>query len=423
MKRGTTSLLALDPHRAAHQLREPLADRQAQARAAILPGRRAVHLAERLEQPVLLGRRNADAAVAHRHMQHQARTLGGGFRRLGQRDVHRDFAALRELHRVAGEVHHDLPQARHVANDGVGHVLLDEVAEVQAFRPGLGAEQFERLLDAGAQLEGMILQRHAAGFDLREVQDVIDDRQQRVAATADRLHAVALLVGQLRVEQQRGHAHHAVHRRADFMAHVREELGLRPRRFLQLLIQRNERRVAVHELLLAFAQRTHGVIALHLREIGARVVAHARDQLELVRQLHEVIVRAREEGVALARRLVLRREHDDGNVLRLRRGAVTLHQRQAARARHDQVLENHRRLDLDGDADRRGGIRAVVKVHRRFGREDAAHRFGDQRLVVHQQHHGPFGGRAACGIVGSERRFAHGKMELKCGVRDSIGCF
>ena len=41
--------------------------------------------------------------------------------------------------------------------------------------------------------------------------------------------ARALLVGQLRVEQQLGHADHAVHRRADLVAHVREERRLHVR--------------------------------------------------------------------------------------------------------------------------------------------------------------------------------------------------
>ena len=42
----------------------------------------------------------------------------------------------------------------------------------------------------------------------------------------DRLDVVALLGGQRGVEQQLGHAEDAVHRRADFMAHVGQELAL-----------------------------------------------------------------------------------------------------------------------------------------------------------------------------------------------------
>ena len=54
---------ALDRQVAAHQARQPPADHEPEARAAVLPGRRAVGLRERLEQPRLLLRGNADAGV------------------------------------------------------------------------------------------------------------------------------------------------------------------------------------------------------------------------------------------------------------------------------------------------------------------------------------------------------------------------
>src|SRR5690242_20894126 len=53
-------------HRAAHHLREPLADGQAQSGAAVLARGRGVDLAERFEQtPDAIGG-DADAGVAHR---------------------------------------------------------------------------------------------------------------------------------------------------------------------------------------------------------------------------------------------------------------------------------------------------------------------------------------------------------------------
>ncbi len=73
----------------------------------------------------------------------------------------------------------------------------------------------------------MRLHVHAPGLDLREVEDVVDDRQQRLAAVADRRRHVALVVGQQRVEQHAAHADHPVHRRADLVAHRREERTLR----------------------------------------------------------------------------------------------------------------------------------------------------------------------------------------------------
>ena len=73
----------------------------------------------------------------------------------------------------------------------------------------------------------MGLDVHAPGFDLGEVQDVVDDRQQRVTTVSDGRGKVALVVGELRVEQQAAHADHRVHRRADFVTHRRQERALR----------------------------------------------------------------------------------------------------------------------------------------------------------------------------------------------------
>ncbi len=64
-------------------------------------------------------------------------------------------------------------------------------------------------------------------FDLREVENVIDESDQRGAARAHDLGVLALFLGQLGVEQEVGHSHHTVHRRADLVAHVGQELALR----------------------------------------------------------------------------------------------------------------------------------------------------------------------------------------------------
>ena len=108
------------------------------------------------------------------------------------------------------------------------HAVGDFVEQVEALLGGLGGQQVERALDALAQDEGLVFQLQAARFDLGEVENVVDDGEQGVAARADRLGVIALLARERRIEQQAGHADDAVHRRADFVAHHREEgaLGL-----------------------------------------------------------------------------------------------------------------------------------------------------------------------------------------------------
>ena len=65
-----------------------------------------------------------------------------------------------------------------------------------------------------------------AGFDFGKIQDVIDDRQQSVRTGANGFGKLALLRVEVAVEQQTGHADDAVHRRADLVAHIGQELAL-----------------------------------------------------------------------------------------------------------------------------------------------------------------------------------------------------
>jgi hypothetical protein len=108
--------------------------------------------------------------------------------------------------------------------------------ENQALGGGSRRECVEYITQHGAQVEVALPQFELAGFDLREVEDVVDDVEQALARTVERLQAAALLLGKGCGEEQFGDAEHAVHRRADFVAHVGEKLRLgtarRLRRFL-----------------------------------------------------------------------------------------------------------------------------------------------------------------------------------------------
>src|SRR5215213_11195864 len=60
---------ALDPDLPPHQLDEALADRQAESRAAVAPGRRGIDLAEGPEEAVPPVSRDADPGVANGEME------------------------------------------------------------------------------------------------------------------------------------------------------------------------------------------------------------------------------------------------------------------------------------------------------------------------------------------------------------------
>ena len=81
------------------------------------------------------------------------------------------------------------------------------------------------------ELERHSVQDQFAGFDLGEIQNVVNDGQQDFRGFADGVQVVALLAGQWAFQQQLGEADDAVQWRPDFMGHVGQELGFDPARF------------------------------------------------------------------------------------------------------------------------------------------------------------------------------------------------
>ena len=65
-------------------------------------------------------------------------------------------------------------------------------------------------------------------LDLRVVEDVVQDRQERLGGGAHQLERPSLLVGEVGIEDQLDEPHDGVHRGADFVAHVGEERATRP---------------------------------------------------------------------------------------------------------------------------------------------------------------------------------------------------
>ena len=107
---------------AAEQSRQFAADRQPQARAAVLAAGRAVGLLERLEDDLLLLRRDADAGVADAERDHAAAAVERLVVRRPAVDrpgsmSQRDLALVRELERVGEQVLEDLLQPLRIGLD------------------------------------------------------------------------------------------------------------------------------------------------------------------------------------------------------------------------------------------------------------------------------------------------------------------
>ena len=72
----------------------------------------------------------------------------------------------------------------------------------------------------------MDFESHLTGFDLREIEDVVDDGEQGPAAVASHRGELTLLGRKLGAQEQLGHADDAVHWGADLVAHVGQKPAL-----------------------------------------------------------------------------------------------------------------------------------------------------------------------------------------------------
>ena len=291
---------ALDLDLPAHGLEQAPGDDEPEARPAESARRRGVELLEGLEQVGHALGRDADARVAHLDLHLVAAVADA----LGAcLDVH--VATLGELHGVRQEVDHDLAQATGVAEQSHGGARGELERELDVVARGLARHEIDRALDARAQVERHVLEVEVPRLDLREVEDVVDDREQVLAARLHHPQVLGLLRLERRLEQQVGEADDGVERRADLVAHVREKLALRVRGLLGACARLDERGLGAPAL--GHVVRD-GVDAL-AREIGRAVpqqpAVRAVLRLVAVLELHGVVALREPRGGAHRRLAVL----------------------------------------------------------------------------------------------------------------------
>jgi len=141
----------------------------------------------------------------------------------GGADAEDHFTFFCELDRVAQEVERDLADANGVAVDaargGVG-VVEDQLDVLFSGDAGL---EFEGALELLVEVEVDGFEDEFTGFDFGEIEDVVDDGEEGLAAEEEGVDEVLLLVVERGAEEEVSHADDAVERGADLVAHVGEE--------------------------------------------------------------------------------------------------------------------------------------------------------------------------------------------------------
>src|SRR6266851_5103764 len=237
VKNAPLARLAFDPDPSVHHFHQTRRDRQSQSRAPVNTRRRSIALQERRKDGGLFFLVDADSRVAHGEITVHFATVA----RL-RLNAHHHFAVLGEFDCIAHQVEYDLAQPDRVAEQRIGSVGPDFIGELQALPVGLERQRFHGVAQALAQRERDGFDLQPPSLDLREIQNVVDDRQKGAARGLHEIKVLALLRRQSRLQGKVGHPDDGVHRSPDFVTHVGQKLRLRhirrlsrPLRLVQVL--------------------------------------------------------------------------------------------------------------------------------------------------------------------------------------------
>ena len=179
-----------------------------------------IDLAERGQRHFDIRLAHSDPGVAHEDGDTGAFAAHAG----------RDRAAgRRELDGVGEEVEQHLLERAFVAHQR-RQAWLDLGGEHDVGLLGPAAHQGQAFLDCGVERHALLAQLEFAGFELGEVENVVDQVEQVAAAGVDVLGVVGVFLQAHRTEHlvldHFREADDGVQRRAQFMAHIGQELGL-----------------------------------------------------------------------------------------------------------------------------------------------------------------------------------------------------
>jgi len=143
----------------------------------------------------------------------------------GTIDTQFDASTLGKLQGVAKDVDQHLTNAKRVADERIRGRFGDGTTELQALGLCQSAHHLECLIYHSTQQETRGIDLQMAGFDLRKIQDFVQNSQQGFRRGLRGLDVAAHLFT-IRRKCKGLHADDSVHRCADFVAHVGHKLAL-----------------------------------------------------------------------------------------------------------------------------------------------------------------------------------------------------
>ncbi len=201
----------------AHHADQLLHDGEPKSGAAVFSRYRSVRLREGVENLFLSMQRNANARIGYLNAHP---SLIAVVRPHEDRHIPR----LGEFEGIADQVGQNLTESVWIAVDHVPRFRRNGHAQRQSLFSSLFVIEPDSFSEHLTETEGDVFQDQAVGFDLGEIQNVIDDVQQAGSRVVHGVGVSALFVVQRGRQEEFGHAEDAVHGGSNFMTHVGQEL-------------------------------------------------------------------------------------------------------------------------------------------------------------------------------------------------------
>ena len=145
---------------------------------------------------------------------------------LGNADAHH-AAGGGELDSIGKDVQQHLIQPQRVGDDILVHHIHGVDEQRQPFGTDVGLDDGAYIVHEIRQMHRLFLDLHLAALDAAHVQHIVDEGEQVLAGGGDLFQVVQHLFLIINMgRRQRGEADNGVHRGADVVAHVEQELPL-----------------------------------------------------------------------------------------------------------------------------------------------------------------------------------------------------
>jgi len=138
--------------------------------------------------------------------------------------------------RIADEIDKNLTNASGIAVEYSRNAFLHSHRKINPLtaRPGLKKQHCFFYGLAGIKRGG--LQPHFSSLNAGDVEQLINNPHQLPRGLHDRFEILTLIIGYAASQQQLRHAHHAVHRSSQFMAHIGQKFTFGPVRPFSVLL-------------------------------------------------------------------------------------------------------------------------------------------------------------------------------------------